>query len=114
MAFLDPINTIATKKIVPGVVDNVFRNSPTLAFFRRNSLREYAGGPSWQENFLYGVLNPQPYAPGDSFDLSQRQLATGGTVTPRYYNVPVSAFIEKIKIEMNGPQAVFDYVDLLM
>jgi hypothetical protein len=114
MAFLDPINTIATKKIVPGVVDNVFKNSPTLAFFRRNSLREYAGGPSWQENFLYGVLNPQPYSPGDTFDLSQRQLATGGTVTPRYYNVPVSAFIEKIKIEMNGPQAVFDYVDLLM
>jgi hypothetical protein len=54
------------------------------------------------------------YAPGDTFDISQVQLATGTTVTPRYYNVPVPAYLEKIKIEMNGPQAVFDYVDLLL
>lgn len=113
MAFLDPVNTIATKKIVPGIVDLVFKNSPTLAFFRRNCLRTYEGGPSWQENFLYNTLVPQAYAPGDTFDLSQRQIATGGTVTPRYYNVPISAYVEKIKIEMNGPQAVFDYVDVL-
>lgn len=114
MAFLDPVNTIATKKIVPGVVDNVFKNSPLLAFLRKNSLKRYEGGPSWQENFLYGKLAAVAYSPGDTFDLSQRQVATGGTVTPRYYAVPVSAYIEKIKIEMNGPQAVFDYVDLLM
>lgn len=114
MAFLDPVNTIATKRIVPGVVDNIFKNSPLLAYFRKNSLRPYQGGPSWQENFLYNTLKVQAYAPGDSFDISQRQIATGGTITPRYYNVPVPAFIEKIKIEMNGPDAVFDYVDLLL
>lgn len=114
MAFLDPVNTIAVKRIVPGVVDNIFKNSPLLAYFRKNSLREYAGGPSWQENFLYNTLKVAAYAPGDSFDITQRQIATGGTVTPRYYNVPVPAYIEKLKIEMNGPQAVFDYIDLLM
>jgi hypothetical protein len=54
------------------------------------------------------------YAPGDTFDISQKQIATGATVTPRYYAVPVSAFIEKLKIEMNGPEAVFSYVDLLL
>jgi len=114
MAFLDPVNTIATKRIVPGVVDNIFKNSPLLAYFKRNALTPYQGGPSWQENFLYNTLKVSGYAPGDSFDISQRQIATGGTVTPRYYNVPVPAYIEKLKIEMNGPQAVFDYVDLLM
>lgn len=114
MAFLDPINTIATKNILPGVVDNVFRNSVVLAYCRKNCLEPYNGGPSWQENFLYDVMQPTAYAPGDTFDLSQVQVATGGTVTPRYYNVPVSAYIEKLKIEMNGPQAVFDYVDLLL
>lgn len=114
MAFLDPVNTIATKKIIPGVADGVFRNSPTLAMIKKQCLMRYEGGPSWQENFLYGTLVPTPYSPGDTFSTEQRQLATGGTVTPRYYNVPVSAFIEKLKIEMNGPQAVFDYVDLLL
>ena len=53
MAFLDPVNTIATKTIVPGVVDGVFRNSPLLAFLRQNSLEPYEGGPSWQFNILY-------------------------------------------------------------
>jgi len=114
MAFLDPVNTIATKRIVPGVVDLVFKNDPLLAFFRRNSLQRYEGGPSWQENFMYGISNVAAYQPGDTFDISQVQLATGATVTPRYYNVPVPAYLEKIKIEMNGPQAVFDYVDLLL
>lgn len=114
MAFLDPVNTIATKTIVPGVVDNVFRNSPLLAFCRKNCLRQYDGGPSWQENFLYDVLTVAAYTPGESFDISNQQVATGGTVTPRYYNVSVSALIEKLRIEMNGPKAVFDYVDMLL
>jgi hypothetical protein len=114
MAFLDPVNTIATKRIIPGVVDLVFKSGPLLAFLRRNCLMRYEGGPSWQENFMYGIQNVGPYAPGDTFDISQQQVATGGTVTPRYYNVPVTAYLEKIKIEMNGPQAVFDYVDLLL
>lgn len=114
MAFLSVIDTIATKHILPGVTDSVFRNSPLLAYLRKNSLEAYSGGPSWQENFLYGVLPTDAYLPGATFDLSQRQIATGGTVTPRYYNTPITALIEKIKIEMNGPQAVFDYVDLLL
>jgi hypothetical protein len=114
MAFLDPVNTIATKRIVPGVVDLVFKNDPLMAFLRRNCLMRYEGGPSWQENFQYGISDVVAYSPGDTFPIVQRQLATGSTVTPRYYASVVSAFIEKIKIEMNGPQAVFDYVDLLL
>lgn len=113
MAFLDPINTILTKEIVPGVADGVFRNSPLLAHFKRDSLRK---APTWpiQENLGYDVLRATAYAPGDTFDLGQRQLFTGGTVTPRYYEVPVTAFLEKLRIEMAGPTAVFDYADYLL
>lgn len=114
MAFLDPVNTIATKRIIPGVADIVFKNSPLLAFFRKNSLMPYYGGPSWQENAMYDLLPPVSYNVGDSFDISQKQIATGLTVTPRYYNVPVSAYIEKLKVEMNGLESVFSYVDLLL
>jgi len=114
MAFLDPVNTIATKRIVPGVTDLVFKSGPLMAFIRRNSLQKYEGGPSWQENFMYGIQDVYAYQPGDTFALNQRQVATGTTVVPKYYVVPVTAYIEKIKIEMNGPQAVFDYVDLLL
>ncbi len=114
MAFLDIVNTVATKKIVPGVVDNVFRNSPLLATMKQKNLRQYAGGPSWQENFLYDTLVPEAYSPGESHNFSQKQIATGGTVTPRYYNVPVAAYLEKLKVEMAGPEVVFSYIDLLL
>ena len=47
-------------------------------------------------------------------DWTENVLTFCGTVTPRYYNVPVPALLEKVKIEMAGPEAVFNYVDTLM
>jgi hypothetical protein len=114
MAFLDTVNAITRKTIVPGLVDQVFKSGPTMAYIKRNCLAKYAGGPSWQENFLYDMMNVAAYQPGDTFDLSQHQIFTGGTVTPRYYNVPVPALIEKVKLELAGPEAVFNYIDTLM
>jgi hypothetical protein len=114
MAFLDPVNTITQKDILPGVTDLVFKSGPTMAYIKRSCLEKYQGGPSWQENFLYGMLPVEAYQPGDSFTITQEQIFTGGTVTPRYYNVPVSAIREKVQIEMAGKHAVFNYIDMLM
>jgi hypothetical protein len=114
MAFLDPVNTITRKTILPGVTDLVFKSGPTMAYLKKNCLEKYAGGPSWQENFLYGMLPVEAYQPGDSFTITQEQIFTGGTVTPRYYNVAVSAVREKVQIEMAGKEAVFNYIDMLM
>lgn len=114
MAFLDPVNTITQKEILPGVTDLVFKSGPTMAYIKRNCLEKYQGGPSWQENFLYGMLPVEAYQPGDSFTITQEQIFTGGTVTPKYYNVPVSAIREKVQIEMAGKHAVFNYIDMLM
>lgn len=114
MAFLDTVNTITRKTIVPGMVDQVFKSGPTMAYIKRNCLAKYQGGPSWQENFLYDMMNVTAYSPGDSFDFIEQQLFTGGTVTPRYYNVPVPALLEKVQLELAGPEAVFNYVDTLM
>lgn len=114
MAFLSVVNTVTQKKILPGITDGVFRNSPLLAYLKQNCLEEYDGGPSWQENFLYDVMNAQAYTPGETFDIDTVQVATGATVTPRYYTVPVSALVEKIRIELAGDRAAFDYIQLLM
>ena len=114
MAFLDAVNTITQKTIVPGMVDQVFKAGPTMAFIKRNCLQKWAGGPSWQENFLFGMMDVQAYTPGEDFDYTDQQIFTGGTVTPRYYNVPVPALLEKVKLEMAGPNAVFDYIDTIM
>lgn len=114
MAFLNPEDTIAVKKIVDGVQDNVYRNSPLLATLKRDCLMADPGGFQFQENFQYGVLPGQEYFPGEKFNIVQRQLITGGTVTPRYLNVPVAAVYEKLQLELNGPTAVFNYLDSLL
>lgn len=44
MAFLDELNTYTTKHIVPGVVDNVFKNDPLLAYMKANTLEIFPGG----------------------------------------------------------------------
>ena len=36
MAFLDTVNTITRKTIVPGMVDLVFKSGPTMAYIKRN------------------------------------------------------------------------------
>lgn len=114
MAFLGVGDTSTVKEIVSGVSDGVFRNSVMLSYLRKNSLERWDGGSVFQENLLYDTLIPTEYTPGDTFDLSQQQLATGATVSPRYYNVPVTAYIEKLRVELAGPRAAFNYVDMLL
>ena len=45
MAFLDAVNTITQKTILPGMVDQVFKSGPTMAFIKRNCLEKWATIP---------------------------------------------------------------------
>jgi hypothetical protein len=114
MAFLNLVDTVTKTTIVPGVVDNVFKNDPLLALLKKDGLKSWDGGPARQENFQYGVLKGGPYAIGDSRDISQRQIWTGGTVTPRFYDVAVPAYLENLKVILTGPTAAFEYLDGLL
>jgi hypothetical protein len=114
MAFLDLVNTVTQKKIIPGITDGVFRNSPLLADMKQNCVEEYDGGPSWQENFLFDVASASAYTPGETFNIDGFNPATGATVYPKWYTVPVGALTEKIRVELAGERAAFDYIGLLM
>lgn len=111
MAFLDQVNTIATKIIAPGVVDNIGKSGPLMAALRKNCSKTWEGF-QLQENLMYGLLNGQSYAPGANIPANQVQVATGATFTPRYYIVPVPVVLEQVLVEMNGPTAKFDHVDM--
>jgi hypothetical protein len=52
MAFLDELSTYTKIHIVPGCVDNVFKNDPLLAYFKANMVERFPGGTSIQENFV--------------------------------------------------------------
>ncbi len=107
---LDPVNTIATKKIMPGVVDNFFKMGPLMAYLKTRFTRKWTG-PQIQENFLYGVAGVGgAYRKGQPFNTTQRQNATGMLFSPRYYAVNITEFLEDIEVEMAGPTAVFSKV----
>lgn len=111
MAFLDELNTYTKVHIVPGVVDNNFKNDPTLAMLKANRIERFRGGTKIQENFLYAPMKGRAYAKGDTFDITRRQTATGGTFDPKLYEVNVTEFKEDIQVFNKGPEAVFRIVD---
>jgi len=95
----------------PGVVDNVFKNDPLLAYLKANSPEVFPGGASIQENFIYGVLKGGSYAKGATFNITRRQTATGATFQPKYYYVNVTEFKEDLQVTHKGPNAVFSMLD---
>jgi hypothetical protein len=111
MAFLDELNTYVNKHIVPGVVDNVFKNDPLLAYLKVNEPETFPGGASIQENFMYGVLKGGSYSKGATFDITRRQTTTGATFQPKLYYVNVTEFKEDLQVTHKGPHAVFSQID---
>lgn len=110
--FLDELNTSTQRNIVPGIVDNVFKNDPLLAYMKKNNLEKFTGGTQIQENFIYDVLpNGGAYADGQTFSMVLAQVETGATFLPKHYVVPVTLSKNQIQIFNKGPEAVFRLVD---
>ena len=107
---LDEVNTLATKKIMPGIVDDFFKNDPLLQFLKRNRYFPYVGGPLVQENFLYLPQNGTAYAPGAQFNITKQQTLSGLQFTPRYYYVNVTENQEEVEVIIRSPQAVMSRV----
>lgn len=107
---LDPINTAATKNIMPGLADNFFKNDPLLLFMKER-YHTYPGGPQIQENFIYKPMRGSAYAKGvGGFDISKRQTFAGLLFQPKYYQVSIPEFLEEVEVEVNGPTAVMSFV----
>lgn len=106
---LDDTNTVTTKTIMPGVVDNFFRAGPTIAYLKSRFTRRWVG-PQIQENYMYAPMRGGSYQKGATFNISKRQTRTGMLFTPRYYEVNVTEFLEDVEVEQTGPNAMFNIV----
>jgi hypothetical protein len=95
-----------------GVVDNVFKNDPLLAYLKKNVPQKFPGGTQIQENFIYGSMpGGGAVAAGATFPVTLAQLETGATFIPKEYVVPVTLSKEQIQIFNKGPHAVFRLID---
>lgn len=106
---LDDVNTVTTKTIMPGVVDNFFRAGPLIAYLKSRFTRKWIG-PQIQENYMYAPMKGQAYKKGATFNILKRQTRTGMLFTPRYYEVNVTEFLEDVEVEQTGPNAMFSIV----
>lgn len=106
---LDDVNTVTTKTIMPGVVDNFFRAGPLVAYLKARFTRKWIG-PQIQENYMYAPMRGGAYKKGQTFNITKRQTRTGMLFTPRYYECNVTEFLEDIEVEQTGPNAVFSIV----
>jgi hypothetical protein len=106
---LDDVNTVTTKTIMPGVVDNFFKAGPVIAYLKTRFTRRWIG-PQIQENYMYAPMRGGAYKKGATFNISKRQTRSGMLFTPRYYEVNITEFLEDIEVEMVGPNAVFSIV----
>lgn len=110
--FLDELNTSTQRHIVPGIIDQVFKNDPTLAYLKKNNLNKFPGGTQIQENFIYASLpNGGAYADGASSAITLAQVETGATFLPKNYWVPVAISKNQVQVFNKGPEAVFRLVD---
>lgn len=106
---LDPINTVATKRIMPSLADNFFKNDPVLAFLKTR--HQTWDGFQIQENFVFKPMKGGAYAKGQGgFDISQRQTMAGLLFAPKYYQVSIPEYMEDIEVEMHGETAVLSKV----
>jgi hypothetical protein len=106
---LDDVNTVTTKTIMPGVVDNFFRAGPLIAYLKARFNRKWIG-PQIQENYMYAPMRGGAYKKGATFNISKRQTRTGMLFGPRYYEVNVTEYLEDVEVEQTGPNAMFSVV----
>lgn len=110
--FLDELNTSTQRHIVPGIIDQVFKNDPLLAYLKKNNLNKFTGGTQIQENLIYASLpNGGAYADGATFTMTLAQVETGATFLPKNYAVPVTISKNQVQVFNKGPEAVFRLID---
>ncbi len=103
---LDEVNTVATKLIQPGIVDNYFKAGPMMAYLKKRFTRKWTG-PLIQENYGFKAMKGGAYKKGASFNIVRQQTRSGIQFTPRYYQCNITEFLEDLEVEMAGPTAVF-------
>jgi hypothetical protein len=105
----DDLSGKTHRKIVPVLVDNVFKSSPPLTRLRTRRAMEFTGGREISQPIMYNKLKGGAYPRGGSFDTSYVQTDTNMVILPKFYYVNVTLFGQD-NVLQRGPEAAMDYV----
>jgi hypothetical protein len=105
------ISAVTVAEIVPNIVDNYYKVSPTFALiFKGDTVRPFPGGTQIQQPIQYAPLKAGPFAAGSTFDISYVNTDTAMTFLVKFYYANVT--IQGTQIPINrGDNAVMSFVE---
>src|ERR1700677_2231600 len=79
-------------KIIPRIVDSVFKNSPVLTRLKNKRRFQFEGGLTIRHNIMYAPLKGSSYQRGQAFDTSAVQTDTALYFNIKQYYVNVTLY----------------------
>ena len=98
-----------TDKIVPRIVDNVFKNSPVLTRIKNKRRFEFEGGLTIRHNIMYAPLKGGSYQRGQAFDTSAVQTDTALYFNIKQYYVNVTLYGSD-QVLNRGPEGALSFI----
>ena len=107
----DDISAITTNHIVPELVDEYYKVSPTFTLiFKGEGQKAFPGGLQIQQPIQYAPLKAGAFAPGGTFDISYIETDTAMTFNVKFYYANVT--IRQTDLALNrGADAKMSYVE---
>jgi hypothetical protein len=85
-----------------------------LAYLKLNVRDDFEGGTLIQEGFYFDGLIGGPYAKGQEFNISEKQVEQAYQLNLKLFEVNVTMSLEDIKVFNKGPRAAFRLIDSRM
>jgi len=110
---LDELNATTLKSLWPRVVyDQFFLDTPLSAYLRAKCLAPFGGGAFMQNTHIVKPMIGGFYSMGDNWNITKRDTLTVTSFLPKYIEVAVPEFLERILCENVGKEAAFSLVDI--
>jgi hypothetical protein len=96
-------------KIVPRIVDSVFKNSPVLTRLKNKRRFQFEGGLTIRHNIMYAPLKGGSYQRGQAFDTSAVQTDTALYFNVKQYYVNVTLYGSD-QVLNRGPEGALSFI----
>lgn len=112
MALFDELNAVTWKEMWPRIIfDQFFTDTPFAAYLRAKCLAPFGGGAFMQNTHLVKPMIGGFYSPGSNWNMTKRETLEETVVLPKYLEVGVPEYLERVLVENVGELAAFSLVN---
>jgi len=113
MLTFDDISSVTNGKIVPTLVDVIYKSSPVFTRLRTRNKEDFEGGTTIRQPIMYAQLKGGFFARGGSFDTSYVETDTALQFNVKYAYINATLFGTD-NVLNRGPEAAMSYVEAKM